>query len=282
MNETSSQPQSPPPTEKGLTPEVHSTEQITDPKRLSEIVLNTLDVTFDYKLLHLDERFISRLLEDDPSKHWSSIFNLLSRTIENAGRLQPQIRTIDQALSLVENFNVPLPVSTAGEPPRTIVDRRGVEELLKRRNVESEAKRSKDEAEQKDWSLGKRGEYQAEQEKSHQEDIYKDPVRRLARLIRKFQQDGVVHGLTKAMGFGELLTLRGKTHYKPDLKPLIGMVIEGMRDAEECAVYGKNVLRQYTEGRLPDENIVRDVIGGGTKAIPLYLEAFGASQNRLK
>lgn len=246
---TQDQPPINPQEERRVQPEYHQIEKITDPKRLAEVVLNTFDLTFNSNLLKIDTRFVNRLMTEDPERHWSSISNLLGRAVKNASSLQPQILTLNKALYLVENYDGPLPVSATGNPPRTIVDRRGVDELFEK---------------------------EKDKDRPSIDEVYADPIRRLAHFIAKLHQDTIVQNLTLAIGYGEILGSRAKKGYKPSSKVTIDRIVLGMQRAQEYDLYNRRVLQEYTQGNIPNEDTIKSAIALGSKGIADYVKEVGA------
>lgn len=237
-------------------------EEINSPQRLAQVVLNTLELTFDNSLLHIDRERINDLMKK-PTQNWSSIFDITTNAVENAKLLGPQIATMDYALFLVSRYNETLPLAQAGNPPRAIIDRRGIVELLEKHNQEADA--------EIDPNKRKDPKYQKERQKKLEDEIYKDPIRRLAFLISKFQQDTLSQNLSIARNYHQLFS---RTH-PPSQDIMEGFMI-GIVDAEINAIYGRKVLQQYTEGKLPDETTIRSVVTSGTAGIAKYLQTTAA------
>lgn len=271
MNELTGQGQS----ERRTHPEIHETETVTDPRRLAQIVLDTLDLTFNYAALHIDEDRINGLMAD-PQKNWGDIATLIGRATKDATELEPQITVMDQALKNLAEDQEPLPISLAGSPPRTIVDRRVVEELTKARVAEIEKKRRKEQRRQVNWTPQQRTDYNNTQRSSLLEAIQADEIRRLAQLISIMQQDTVRQYLTPVRGWGEII---GNSEYDPGLEFMVGRVATGMNQTHKYIQLGRAALQQFTQGNLPDEPTVRDVVTGGTQRVSAYLDSFGPSQS---
>ncbi len=245
-------------------PPTQETEVIPTPQRLAEVVLNTINRTFDPKLLQFDGEKIGPLLTD-PQANWPEIRQAIASVAINAASANSQIDAMNKSLRvLIDDPDRRLPVAKVGK--ETIIDRRGIEQILKQKQAERLALEERRNAERKDWNI-RRKTIQAEKDRAlarKQDDkkeaqILSDEVLRTARVITRIQEDGITPFLTTVIGYSEILP----TEYQPKSEQMVGLIKTGLENSQRYQDLEKAALRNFSQGiNLPDQEAAT-LLGSG-------------------
>lgn len=278
--------QTPPstPNERRTHPDIHEREVITDPRRLAEIVFNTVDLTFEFGHLQIDEEKVREWIKN-PAENWDRLVGLMAPAYVNAASATEEIAAMDRTLRLlVDNPGEGLPVSLAGDPPRTIVDRRGIQELLAQKRKENDAledKKMKERAKWTDEQIAAQSKIDAEQVRTKEASVATDPVRSLARMIIRIQEDGIKPLISLFTGYAEYIVEPDKHKiepgYNPETAPFMGLATSGLLRAERYVQAERTALHTFSQGNLPTEAEITEA-SQGSKAVAAYLDKFAPPQ----